>query len=400
MNNSKKTDPTYGLSTTALHSGRHLSPEQENSPPIYLTSSFVFNTAQQAQDRFSGEEEGNIYSRFTNPSVAAFEERMAAMEQGEKALATASGMAAITTLFLSLLSQGDHLVLSQSVFGSTTNLANTLLPRMGIQTSRVPLSNLNAWSQAITKKTRMFFLETPANPTLEMADLTAMAALANKHGILLVVDNVFCTPYLQRPLTLGAHLSVHSATKYLDGQGRVLGGVIIGNEKLMMDHIHPFLRNTGPALSPFNAWVLYKGLETLGLRMEKQCDNAESVANHLNQIPPLQGSIHYPGLKNHPQHTLASQQMDRYGGIVCLDLGSKKRAHQFMDRLKLAVITANLGDVRTLVTHPATTTHGKLTPEVRLASGVTDGLVRLSIGLEDYQDIQTDLDNALAGVFG
>ena len=385
-----------GFATTALHAGRHMTEERENSPALFINSSFVFKSAAHAQAVFAGETEGNVYSRFSNPSVAAFEERIAALENGEKALATASGMAAITTLFLAYLSMGDHVVLSRSVFGSTTTIANNLLPRMGILTSQVALSDLEAWRGAITNKTRMFYLETPANPTLELADLLALAKLATEHNIILAVDNVFCTPCLQRPLDLGAHLVIHSATKYLDGQGRVLGGAIIGSNKLLMEHAYPFLRNTGPALSPFNAWVLFKGLETLPLRIDKQCDNAEMVANHLQKSGDLLKAIHYPGLQSHPQHALAKRQMSRFGAIVCLDLGSLSKAQQFIDALQLATITANLGDVRTLVTHPATTTHGRLTPEMRLAAGVTDGLVRLSIGLEDIDDILQDLDQALA----
>lgn len=385
-----------GFSTTALHAGRKMTEEQENSAALFLTSSFVFKSAAEAQAIFAGDQEGNVYSRFTNPSVAAFEERIAALENGEKALATASGMAAITTLFLTFLSAGEHVVVSRSVFGSTTNIANTFLPRMGIEVSQVALADLAAWRAAITPKTRMLYLETPANPTLEIGDLTALAQLAEEYGVLLAVDNVFCTPCLQRPLDLGAHLVIHSATKYLDGQGRVMGGAIVGSKKLLMEHVYPFLRNTGPALSPFNAWVLYKGMETLPLRIEKQCDNAEMVAAHLQQKMPLLEAVHYPGLKNFPQHELAKRQMRRFGAVVCLDLGSKKRAHQFMDALQLATITANLGDVRTLVTHPATTTHGKLAPAARQAAGITDGLVRFSIGLEDIADITHDIDQALA----
>lgn len=399
MNNQNVSNPSkHGFFTTALHAGHHMTAEQENSPALFLTSSFVFKSAAQAQAIFAEEEPGNIYSRFTNPSVAAFEERIAALEGGEKALATASGMAAISSVFLAFLSSGDHLVLSRSVFGSTTTIANTLLARMGIRCSHVPLSDLTAWEESITEKTRMFYLETPANPTLEMADLVALADLANRHDILLVVDNVFCTPCLQRPLALGAHVVLHSATKFLDGQGRVLGGAIVGDRPRLMKHLYPLLRNTGPALSPFNAWVLFKGLETLPLRIEKQCDQAEAVAAYLADQGPLLHAVHYPGLLTHPQHTLASRQMDRYGSIVCLDLGSLDRAHRFIDALQLATITANLGDVRTLVTHPATTTHGRLPPDIRQAAGITDGLVRLSIGLENIEDILADLDQALAQV--
>ncbi|MBF0614738.1 MAG: O-succinylhomoserine sulfhydrylase [Magnetococcales bacterium] len=385
----------YGLATRALHMGRATSLERENSPPVYLTSSFRFDSAEQARAVFAGEEEGNLYSRFTNPTVALFEERMAALEQAEHAIATASGMAAITMLFLSLLSAGDHVVISRSVFGSTTNIANTLLKRMGIGVTRVTLSDLNGWEEAITPATRLFFLETPANPTLEMVDLAALAGLARARGVLLAVDNVLCTPCLQRPLELGADLVVHSATKYIDGQGRVLGGVIAGPRALLMDHVYPMLRNTGASLSPFNAWVLFKGLETLSLRMERHCDNAAHVAAHLAAHPAVTGGVLYPGLASHPQQELAARQMRRFGAIVCLDLGSRARAFRFMNGLKLAIMTANLGDARTLVTHPATTTHAKLTDAERSAAGITEGLVRFSIGLEEVKDLLADLDQAL-----
>ncbi|MBF0191113.1 MAG: O-succinylhomoserine sulfhydrylase [Magnetococcales bacterium] len=394
-NGSETPQRAYGVATTALHTGRETTPERENSPPLFLTSSFRFDSAEQARAVFAGEEEGNLYSRFTNPTVALFEERVAALEKAEHAVAAASGMAAVTMVFLSFLSAGDHVVISRSVFGSTTNIANTLLKRMGIGVTRVPLSDLEAWEAAVTPATRLFFLETPANPTLEMVDLAALARLGRERGILVVVDNVLCTPCLQRPLELGVDLVVHSATKYMDGQGRVLGGVVAGGRKLLMDHVFPLLRNTGSSLSPFNAWVLFKGLETLPLRMERHCDNAERVAAHLAAVPGLGGAVLYPGLPDHPQRELAVRQMRRFGAIVCVDLGSRERAHRFMNGLKLAIITANLGDSRTLTTHPATTTHAKLTDAERQAAGITEGLVRLSIGLEDVEDILTDLDQAL-----
>ncbi|MBF0108383.1 MAG: O-succinylhomoserine sulfhydrylase [Magnetococcales bacterium] len=394
----KNTNPDWnrlGSATRALHSGTHRTNERENSLAMFLTSSYVFGSAEQARAVFADEEEGNIYSRFTNPTVAAFEEKMALLEGGEKAIATASGMAAIATVFLSLLSSGDHLVLSRSVFGSTTNMANTLLSRLGIGVTRVELSDFDSWKKAIRKETRMFFAETPSNPTLELVDIAALAQLARQHGILLVLDNVFCTPCLQTPLALGAHVTVHSATKYLDGQGRVLGGAIVGDHDLLMKHVYPFLRNAGPALSPFNAWVLSKGLETLPLRMEKHCDNAERIAQDLATHPRLQGRIRYPGLPDFPQRALAERQMRRPGGILCLELDSRQQAHRFIDSLQLATITANLGDTRTLVTHPATTTHGKLSPADRIQAGVTEGLVRMSIGLENVEDILADIHQAL-----
>lgn len=385
-----------GFSTLAIHSGRKLTPERENSPPIYLTSSYVFENAEQARAVFIGEEEGNVYSRFTNPTVNAFEARVAALEGGELALATATGMAAITTVFLSLLSAGDHVVISRSVFGSTTNIANTVLNRYGIGVSKVTLSDLGEWEAAITPQTRMLFAETPANPTLELGDLAGLAAIAKRHNLLLVVDNVFCTPVLQRPIALGADLVVHSGTKYMDGQGRVLGGAIVGARKLLLDKVFPFIRNTGPTLSPFNAWVLFKGMETLPLRMERHCANALGVATHLAARSDLTGRVYYPGLASHPQHELAKRQMRAFGGLVCLELATRERAHRFIDRLKLATVTANLGDTRTLVTHPATTTHARVAVAERQAAGITEGLVRLSIGLEDLGDILADLEQALA----
>ncbi|MBF0176864.1 MAG: O-succinylhomoserine sulfhydrylase [Magnetococcales bacterium] len=385
-----------GAATRAIQVGLHQTGERENSPPLFLTSSYTFASAAQAQAVFADTEPGNVYSRFTNPTVAIFEERMADLEEGEKGLATASGMAAITMAFLSLLSAGDHVVVSRQVFGSTSNVVQNVLLRLGIQVSRVDLSDIAQWRTAVTGQTRMFFVETPANPTLEMVDLAQLAVVARERDILLVVDNVFSTPILQRPLSLGAHLVVHSATKYLDGQGRVLGGVVVGSKKLIQEKIFPFLRNTGSTLSPFNAWVLLKGVETLAIRMERHCDNAEKVATFLDAQPAISGKVHYPGLVTHPQHELAARQMRRFGAILCLELGNQRRAHRFIDALQLATITANLGDSRTLVTHPATTTHGRLTPQDRKAAGVTDGLVRLSIGLEDSEDIIRDLDQALA----
>ncbi|MBF0453188.1 MAG: O-succinylhomoserine sulfhydrylase [Magnetococcales bacterium] len=396
MTASKNRSPkSQQMATTAIHSGRHQTQERENSPPLFLTSSFTFHSAQQAAAVFAGEENGNLYSRFTNPTVAAFEERIATLEGGERGVAMASGMAAITSVFLGLLAAGDHLVLSRSVFGSTSNLANGLLTDMGIDTTQVPLSNLDAWRQAVRPETKLFFVETPSNPTLEMVDLTALSQLARERNILVAVDNVFCTPCLQRPLALGADLVIHSATKYLDGQGRVLGGVVIGSESLITEKIYPILRNAGPTLSPFNAWVLYKGMETLPLRMERHCDNSQIVAEFLAEQPLLASRVNYPGLSSHPQHQLAARQMDRFGGIVCVDLGSRERAYTFINGLELATITANLGDVRTLVTHPASTTHAKLSEENRLAVGITQGLVRFSIGLEAADDICEDLLQAL-----
>ncbi|MBF0444151.1 MAG: O-succinylhomoserine sulfhydrylase [Magnetococcales bacterium] len=391
----KNTVKPLDIATTAIHSGRKQTLERENSLPIFLTSSFAYNSAQQACDVFAGDEDGNLYSRFTNPTVTAFEERIAALEGGQKGIAMASGMAAITSVFLGLLQAGDHMVLSRSVFGSTINIANNLLAKLNIDVTQVTLRDLPSWREAIRPQTKIFFVETPSNPTLELVDLEALCRLAKKHNILVVVDNVFSTPYLQKPLELGADIVVHSATKYLDGQGRVLGGVVVGNEELLLEHIYPILRNAGPTLSPFNAWVLYKGIETLPLRMERHCENAMKVAIFLNRHPKLTGKVNYPGLSSHPQHALAREQMKAYGGLVCVEMESKKRAYDFIDRLQLATITANLGDVKTLVTHPASTTHSKLSEEARNAAGITKGLVRFSIGLESATDICDDLAQAL-----
>ncbi len=391
----EKIEVPFHLATLALRSGVFHTNVNENSPALFLNSSYVFESAEQAQNRFSGAEPGNIYSRFTNPSVIAFEERLAAMEGGEKALATASGMSAITTLFLSLLSQGDHIVISQSVFGSTLNVANDDLTRFGIGITTVQLSNLDQWREAIQPNTKLLFAETPANPTLEMVDLAALSEIARAHDVLFVVDNVFCTPVLQKPLALGADMVVHSATKFLDGQGRVLGGAIIGEEELLVEKIFPFIRNTGPTLSAFNAWVLFKGMETLSLRVEKQSANTETIFHVLRQRPGLEEAIIYPGSPQHPQHALAKRQMSHFGSLVCLDLESIEKAHRFMNHLQLATITANLGDVRTLVTHPATTTHSRISAEARKSAGISDGMVRFSIGLEDPRDIVADIEASL-----
>ncbi|MBF0187653.1 MAG: O-succinylhomoserine sulfhydrylase [Magnetococcales bacterium] len=400
MSRKKRFNPEgKGFSTQALHTGVTIGGERDNSIPIHLTSSYAFDDAEYARAVFAEEVEGNIYSRFTNPSVTAFEKRLAALEGAEHALATSSGMAAISAVFLSLLSAGDHLVISRSVFGSTLNVAD-ILKRYGIEVTPVELSNLNAWKEAIRPNTKLLFAETPANPTLELGDLSALAEIAHDAGARLCVDNVFCTPVLQQPLALGADLVIQSATKYIDGQGRVLGGAILGNKALLTGTIFPFLRNTGPTLSAFNAWVLFKGMETLPLRIEKQCDTTAFIVEALARNETIRDRLRYPGLDTHPQHQLASQQMNRFGALFCLILDGKEQAHRFIDSLELAIVTANLGDVRTLVTHPATTTHSRLTQQQRHDAGVTDGLVRFSIGLEDQEDILEDVEQALkaAGV--
>ncbi|GAB6068262.1 O-succinylhomoserine sulfhydrylase [Methylothermus subterraneus] len=385
----------FGLQTRSVRAGQHRTPEQEHSDPIFATSSYVFDSARQAQARFAGEEVGNIYSRFTNPTVRAFEERLAALEGGERCIATASGMAAILTLCMGLLKAGDHVVCSRSVFGNTVLLFKNYLGKFGVKTSFVTLTDLNAWESAICENTRFLFLETPSNPLTEIADIAALAELAHSSGCLLVVDNVFCTPILQRPLALGADLVVHSATKYLDGQGRCVGGAIVGRAELLDQAIYPFLRTGGAALSPFNAWVFLKGLETLSLRMRAHCDNALQLARWLESQPKVE-RVYYPGLPSHPQYELVKRQQDGAGGIVSFVVrGGREAAWKLIDSTRLISITANLGDVKTTITHPATTTHSRLSEEERKQAGIDEGLVRISVGLEAVEDIIADLERGL-----
>lgn len=385
----------FGIATQSIRAGQQRTPEKEHSDPIFVTSSYVFDNARQAQARFSGEEPGNIYSRFTNPTVRSFEERLAALEGGERCIATASGMAAILTLCMGLLKAGDHVICSRSVFGNTVLLFKNYLAKFGVETSFVSLTDLDAWEAAICPNTRLLFLETPSNPLTEIADIAALAELAHSSGCLLVVDNVFCTPALQRPLALGADLVVHSATKYLDGQGRCVGGAIVGKQELLDQAIYPFLRTGGAALSPFNAWVFLKGLETLGLRMRAHCDNALKLARWLENHPSIE-RVYYPGLPSHPQYELANLQQKGAGGIVSFIVrGGREAAWKLIDNTRLISITANLGDVKTTITHPATTTHGRLSEEERKQAGVSEGLVRISVGLETIEDIIADLERGL-----
>lgn len=388
-------DLTLGLATLACHAGQTRSSEQEQSEPIFLSSSFTFESAAQAAARFGGSEEGNVYSRFTNPTVRVFEQRLAAMEGGERCIATASGMSAILTLAMSLLATGDHVVVSRGVFGTTVNLFKNVLGRFGIASTFVGLTDIDEWASAITPATKLLFLETPSNPLTEVADIEALAKLAHAHGCWLVVDNCFCTPALQRPLTLGADFIVHSATKYLDGQGRCLGGAIVGPEKILQDKVFPFMRSAGPSMSPFNAWVFLKGLETLEIRMERHSQSAGKVAAWLAQQPQVD-KVHYPGLPTHPQHALATHQQRGYGGVVSFEVENRERAWRIVDGLKHFSITGNLGDAKSIVTHPATTTHGRLSQAERDEMGIREGLVRLSIGLESAQDLIADLQGALA----
>lgn len=385
----------YGFDTLAIRAGQRRTGEGEHSEAIFPTSSYVFSSAAEAAARFSGAQPGNIYSRFTNPTVRTFEQRLAALEGGESCVATASGMAAILATCLALLKQGDHLLSSRAVFGSTTVLFSTYLARCGIETGYVPLADLDAWAAAIRPNTRMLFLETPSNPLTELGDIRALADLAHARGCLLVVDNCFCTPALQRPLDLGADIVIHSATKYIDGQGRCIGGAVIGDEQRVGKEVYGFLRTCGPTMSPFNAWVFLKGLETLSLRMRAHSANALALATWLESHPQV-ARVYYPGLPSHPQHTLATAQQRDFGGIVSFDVrGGQPAAWRLIDTTRLLSITANLGDVKSTVTHPATTTHGRLAPEQRQAAGIGDGLIRVAIGLEDVADIRADLARGL-----
>jgi O-succinylhomoserine sulfhydrylase len=385
-----------GFSTLAIRTGHARTPQGEHSEPIFPTSSYVFSSAAEAAARFSGDEPGNIYSRFTNPTVAAFEERLAALEGGKSCVATASGMAAILSLCMGLLAAGDHMVTSRAIFGSTTVLFNKYLTRFGIDVDYAPLADRDAWAAAIRPSTRLLFLETPSNPLTEMVDIGALADLAHAHGCLLVVDNCFCTPALQRPLDLGADIVVHSATKYLDGQGRCIGGAVVGDEKLVGEEVFGVIRTAGPSMSPFNAWVFLKGLETLELRMMAHSRSAATLAHWLSDQPGVE-RVHYPGLDSHPQHDLVGRQQRTGGGIVAFDVrGGRDAAWQVIDATRLLSITANLGDTKTTITHPATTTHGRLTEEEREASGIGEGLIRVAVGLEDLADIREDLARGLA----
>ena len=385
----------YAIETQAIRVGHKRTPEDEHSIPIFATSSYVFESAEQASLRFTGKQPGNIYSRFTNPTVSAFQDRLALMEQGERCLAFASGMAAIMAVGMALLKSGDHVVCSRSVFGNTLLTFQTYFGKFGVTTDFVKLTDLAAWEAAIKPNTRFLFLETPSNPLIEIGDIAAIAEIAHRYGCLLVVDNVFCTPVLQKPLTLGADLVVHSTTKYIDGQGRCVGGAVVGSEAIIEKDIYPYLRTGGATMSPFNAWVFLAGLETLSLRMKAHCDNAFELAKWLEQQPNVE-KVHYPGLVSHAQHELAKRQQSHFGGVVSFELrGGKEQAWKLIDSTKMLSITANLGDVKTTITHPATTTHGRLTPELRAEAGIKDSLVRISVGLENIEDIKNDLLNGL-----
>jgi O-succinylhomoserine sulfhydrylase len=385
----------FGFETRAIRTGHERTAEREHSEAIFATSSFVFGSAEEAAERFAGQSPGNIYSRFTNPTVRAFEQRLAALEGAERGVAFASGMAAINATFMGLLNAGDHVVASNSLFGSTTGLLNNILSRFGVETSFVAPTDPEAWSAAARENTRLFFLETPSNPGMAVADIGAIAERARAAGAWLVVDNCFCTPALQRPLEQGADLVVHSATKYLDGQGRCVGGAVAGPEALAGEKIFPVLRTAGATMSPFNAWVFLKGLETLSLRMERHCDNAEALAQRLAQRLG-DAAVRYPGLPADPGHELAARQQDRFGGLLAFELpGGRETAFRFVNALRIPTITANLGDAKSTVTHPASTTHARVSEAERAAGGVTEGLVRISAGLESTADLEADVVQAL-----
>ena len=383
------------VETLAVRAGIERSQFNEHSEALYLTSSFVFDNAAQAAARFSNAEPGNVYARFTNPTVTAFQTRLAAMEGAEACLATASGMAAILSCVMGLLKAGDHIVSSRSVFGATVQLFNNVLGKWGLETTYVSQTDLSAWRAAIKPNTKLFFVETPSNPLTEIADLAGLAQIAKANSILLVVDNCFCTPILQRPLELGADVVIHSATKYLDGQGRVLGGAVLGRQDMMTESILPFLRTAGPSISPFNAWVCLKGLETLRIRMEAQCSAAAQLATWLAKHPSIE-RVYYPGLADHPQFELAKRQQSMSGGVVSFDVkGGRERAWHVVDSTKMLSITANLGDTKSTITHPASTTHGRISAEARASAGIGEGLLRVAVGLENMEDIKADLARGL-----
>ena len=387
----------YEFETLAVRAGRHPTNEGEHSEPMFMTSSYTFGSAAEAAARFSGEEPGNIYSRFTNPTVRTFEERLAALEGGEACVATASGMSAILSTFMGLLQAGDHVLCSRAIFGTTTVLFTNYMVKFGVEVDFVNPTDFSAWEEGIKSNTKMLFLETPSNPLTELVDLKTVAELAHGHDCLLVVDNCFCTPALQRPLALGADIVVHSATKFLDGQGRCMGGAVVGSQELVGEKVMGFLRSAGPTMSAFNAWVFLKGLETLSLRMDAHTRQATELANWLESLPQVE-RVYYPGLESHPQFELASRQQSGAGGLLSFEVkGGKEAGWRVIDNTRILSITANLGDTKTTITHPATTTHARLAPEVRAEVGISDGLVRVAVGLEHINDIKADLARGIEG---
>ncbi|MBD8684364.1 O-succinylhomoserine sulfhydrylase [Pseudomonas sp. CFBP 13719] len=383
--------------TLAVRAGQHRTPEGEHSDPLFFTSSYVFRTAADAAARFAGEVPGNVYSRYTNPTVRSFEERLAALEGAEQAVGFATGMAAITAVVMSLCSAGDHVLVSQSVFGSTISLFEKYFKRFGIEVDYVPLADVSGWERAIKANTKLLFVESPSNPLAELVDITALSTVAQAKGAMLVVDNCFSTPALQQPLALGADIVVHSATKFIDGQGRCMGGAVCGRSK-EMNEVLGYLRTAGSTLSPFNAWIFLKGLETLNLRMRAHCASAQVLAQWLEAQEGIE-KVHYSGLPSHPQHELAKRQTKGFGAVVSFEVkGGKEGAWRFIDATRLISITANLGDSKTTITHPATTSHGRLSPAEREAAGIRDSLIRVAVGLEDVGDLQADLARGLAAL--
>ena len=386
----------YKPDTLGVRAGGLRSDFREHSEALSLTSSFVFRDAAEAARRFANEEPGNIYSRFTNPTVTMFQSRLAALEGAEACVATSTGMAAVATMAMGLLSAGDHLVAARGVFGTVVPLFNQILGRFGIETTRVDLADLDAWRAALRPRTKLLFAETPSNPVCEIADIAGLAQIAREAGAILAIDNCMCSPALQRPIAHGADLVVHSATKYIDGQGRVLGGAIAGRRDLVEGPLFNFVRTAGPALSPFNAWVCLKGLETLRLRVDAHSARALELARWLEAHPKVE-RVHYPGLASHPQHALAMRQQSAGGGVLSFVVrGGREAAWRVIDGTRLLSITANFGDTKTTICHPATTTHGRLPPAEREAAGVVEGLVRLAAGLEDAGDVRADLERGLA----
>jgi O-succinylhomoserine sulfhydrylase len=385
----------YEIATKGVRAGQMRTEFQEHSEALFLTSSFVFKNAKQAAARFAGEDEGMVYTRYTNPTVSMFQERLAALEGAESCVATASGMAAILATAMVHLKNGDHVVCSNAVFGATIQLFNNVLARFGVETTYVSPTRTDEWRAALRKNTRLFFLETPSNPLTEVSDIPALSEIAKKAKVLLAVDNVFCTPALQRPLELGADLVIHSATKYLDGQGRVIAGAVAGSKALVGDPMTAFLRTAGPTLSPFNAWVVLKGLETLAIRMQAQSAAALELAHWLESHKQVK-KVHYPGLPSHPQHELAKRQQRASGAVVSFEVkGGREAAWRVIDSTRLLSVTANLGDVKTTIIHPASTTHGRISPEARAAAGIGEGLIRVAVGLEALADVKDDLSRGL-----
>ncbi|WP_414441603.1 O-succinylhomoserine sulfhydrylase [Burkholderia sp. 22PA0106] len=393
-------DDSFSLDTLAVRAGTLRSEYNEHSEALFLTSSFCFTSAQDAATRFANSEDNYTYSRFTNPTVTMFQDRLAALEGGEACIATASGMAAIMSVVMSALQAGDHLVSSRSLFGSTLGMFSQIFSKFGITTTFVDPTDLNAWREAVRPETKMFFLETPSNPLTEIADIEAIAAIAKSVKALFVVDNCFCSPALQQPLKLGADVVMHSATKFLDGQGRVLGGALVGSKEFITGKVFPFVRSAGPTLSAFNAWVLLKGMETLSLRVDRQSASALEIARWLEQHPAV-NRVFYPGLESHPQYAIAKRQQKSGGAVVSFELKGESpevqraNAWRVIDNTKIVSITANLGDTRTTITHPATTTHSRITPEARATAGISEGLLRVAVGLEGVDDLRNDLARGL-----